>query len=44
MDKGRLESVGFDEIIIISQHKTVLLLLFFHYFFSFPNIFCKISE
>ena len=42
MDKGRPESVGFDEIIIISQHKTVLLLFLF--FFSFPNIFCKTSE
>ena len=30
MDKGRPESVGFDEIIIISQHKIVL---FFHSFF-----------
>ena len=44
MDKGRPESVGFDERIIISQHKTVLLLLFFHSFFSVPNIFCKTSE
>ena len=32
MDKGRPESVGFDEIIIISQHKTVLY--FFHSVFS----------
>ena len=38
MDKGRPESVGFDEM-----HKTVLLLLF-HSFFSFPNTFCKTSE
>ena len=45
MDKGRPESVGFDEIINISQHKTVLLFFFpFCFFFSFPNVFCKTSE
>ena len=36
MDKGRPESVGFDEIIIISQHKTVLLLLVFFFIFFSP--------
>ena len=41
MDKGRPESVGFGEILIISQHKTML---FFFSFFSLRNIFCKTGE
>ena len=40
MDKGRPESVGFDEIIIISQHITVLL-LFFHSYSPFQIYFVK---
>ena len=41
MDKGRPESVGFDEIIIISQHKTVLLLFFSLFFSPFQIYFVK---
>ena len=42
-DKGRPESVGFDEIIIISQHKTVLLFFccFFILFSPFQIYFAK---
>ena len=40
MDKGRPESVGLDEIIIISQHKTVLFFFFF-LFFPFQIYFVK---
>ena len=33
MDKGRPASVGFDEIIIISQHKNSVVVVFFFSFF-----------